>query len=154
MVVQPKAIEKAPAKVIPPPPPPPPSVKPRVLSRYKKVPSAIEGTLELVEQTIITPILPIEALPPASAEQPPVPVAPIVEAPPVNVVHKEIVVENVAIKPVSTPEIKPIETKEKEPEEKKEDEPIVVPESPTTQETKALFLGVLQPLKLMNLFAL
>jgi len=141
VLAQPRVVEKAPAKVIP-PQAPPPSVKPRVLSRYKKIPSAIEGTLELVEQTIITPILPIEALPPASVEQP-APATPTIEAPPVNVVYKEVVAENVIIpiKPVSSPEIKPVVTKEKESEEKKQEEPIAVPEVLSTQEAKSLFTG-------------
>jgi translation initiation factor IF-2 len=140
---QTKIVEKAPAKVIPPQAPPPPLVKPRVLSRYRKVPSAVEGTLELVEQTVITPIVPVEAVSPAITEQP-IPAIPISvsETQPLNTVHKEVIAESITnpLKPVLSPEIIPAETKEKEPEEKKEEE-IIVPEALSAQETKSIFTG-------------
>ncbi len=139
---QTKVVEKAPVKVVV-PPSPPPSVKPRVLSRYKKVPSAIEGTLELVEQAIITQQTPaVEVLPHAATEQTSPP-PPNIEVSAANVVQKDLVPENAAptSKPALAPELKSVEIKEKEVEENKEDEPVAAPEKLSANEARGVFSG-------------
>ena len=141
IAAQTKVAEKAPAKVIAPQVPPPPTVKPRVLSRYKKVPSGVEGAIELVEQALITPMVKaVDALPSASIES--VPIVPVIEVAPVNIIHKEPTppATDIPYKSLVFPDIKPVEIKEKEPEEKKEDEPIVLPEGLSTPETKNVFI--------------
>ncbi len=139
VAAQPKVVEKAPVKIAP-VQAPPPVVKPRVLSRYKKVPSAIEGTVELVEQALITPVAPAENLSPPLIEAQS-PQSTVIEAAPLNIAHKEIAAEAATIpaKPVVSPEVKIVETKEKEEDLKEEP---VVPEVPSIPEEKNPFSGV------------
>jgi len=93
-VVQKKPIEKpAAAKVAS--PPPPPSVKPRVLSRYKKVIVPAEGATEIVEPAIINPIDPL-----MQAEHPIV-AASASESIEISKTSRDNVVENAVISPLS-----------------------------------------------------
>lgn len=132
---QPKVAEKSPVKAAP-VVAPPPAVKPRVLSRYKKVPSNNEAGVELVEQEIITPPA-AAAVEPAAAVQTPVEVQNI--APPVAPEIPEIVKEPVVEVPAKTSpptELTLPEVKEKEETPPQPEESPVTPQNISVPEEK------------------
>ena len=100
------------------------------------MPSSVEGTMELVEQNVVTPPATLREMAPVATEKA---IPSTLETSPV--IHREVMETPTAhVKPIVIPETKIAGTKEKEPV-KKEEELIIVSEvapPPATQEIKNL----------------
>jgi len=93
--IQKKPIEKTivPKVVIP---PPPPFVKPRVLSRYRKVIVPAEGATEIVEPVVVSPVID-----PLLQVEHPIAAASIPESIEISKTGKDTIVENTVMSPSS-----------------------------------------------------